>query len=91
MSLPPTSSLVACRKGDSPVPPYLKLELRCLRPSLGDSRFTADAWIVDEGNGSLVLRLGDYNLAQIAALPFDVPGLNQMLERVWSRRQRWRR
>ena len=66
------------------------LNLRSVRPSLTDWRFKADAWIVDQGDGTLALRLGDYNFASINGSPFDLPVLNQILERVWHRRPRRR-
>jgi hypothetical protein len=65
---------------------HRELQLRCLRPPFGDGRFTGDAWIIDQGDGILALRLGDYELARIAGLSFDAPSLNQMLDRIWSRR-----
>jgi hypothetical protein len=68
----------------------LSLEVRTVRPSLIDWRFTGDAWILDQGDGVLALRLGDYNLSRIAGWPFDVPSLNQVLNHVWNRRPRRR-
>jgi hypothetical protein len=53
-----------------------------------DRRFTADAWIVDQGDGTLALRLGDYNMTEITGLALDLPSLNQILKRVWERRPR---
>jgi hypothetical protein len=58
---------------------------RCLRPSLGDSRFKGDAWIADEGDGTLAMRLGNYCLAEIAGLALDVPTLNQLFDKLRRR------
>jgi hypothetical protein len=55
----------------SPVP--------CVRPSLLDLRFTGDAWVVDHQDGTASIRLEDYQLASLCALPFDCPFLNQLL------------
>jgi hypothetical protein len=60
----------------------LPLSVRSLRPSLLDQRFTSDAWIVDQGDGTLMLRLGDYDLAPIVGLPLDLPSLNQLFGRL---------
>jgi hypothetical protein len=72
------------------VRPRLELKLRSVRPSLGDMRFTADPWVVDQGDGTLALRLGDYNLTQFTALALDLPSLNHLVDRVWHRRPRHR-
>jgi hypothetical protein len=66
--------------------PSPDLSLRSVRPSLLDRRFTGDAWVVDQGDGTLAVRLGDYNLVQITGLALDLPSLNQTLGRVWQRR-----
>jgi len=55
---------------------------RFLRPSLDDYRFKGDAWIADEGNGMLAVRLGDYLLTEIAGLTVDVPTLNHLFGRL---------
>jgi hypothetical protein len=68
----------------------LEFELRIVRPSLVDWRFTGDVWIIDDGKGNLALRLGDYELARITGLPLDVPSLNSTLQHVWNRRPRQR-
>lgn len=52
--------------------------LRCVRPSLLDLRFTGDPWVVDHEDGTASVRLDDYLLARIEAMPFDVPSLNQL-------------
>ena len=62
------------------------LPVRSVRPSLLDRRFSSDAWIVDQGDGTLMLRLGDYDLASIIGLPLDLPSLNQLFGRLWRRR-----
>ncbi len=71
-----------------PVEGRVDLHLRCVRPSLTDWRFRGDACIVDQGDGTVALRLGDYNLTQITALSLDVPSLNQILGRIWLGRRR---
>lgn len=70
--------------------PKLDTLLRSVRPSLLDWRFTGDAWIVDQGDGTLALRMGDYNMAEISGFSLDLPSLNQILGRVWNRRPRRR-
>lgn len=67
-----------------------EFQLRAVRPSLVDWRFTGDVWIIDDGGGSLALRLGDYELARITGLALDVPSLNSTLQHVWNRRPRQR-
>jgi hypothetical protein len=68
----------------------LELQVRTVRPSLVDWRFTGDVWIVDEGDGNLAVRLGDYELAHITGLALDLPSLNSTLQHVWNRRPRQR-
>ena len=70
--------------------PQVNVQLRCVRPSLIDPRFKGDVWIVDQGNGVLALRLGDYSLTQFMGSPLDLPSLNQRLDQVWNRRPRQR-
>jgi hypothetical protein len=70
--------------------PQISIQLRCVRPALIDPRFKGDVWIVDQGNGVLALRLGDYSLTQFLGLPLDLPSLNQRLDQVWNRRPRKR-
>jgi hypothetical protein len=77
-----------CKSGKAEPELNLKLQLRCIRPALTDWRFRGDAWIVDQGNGTLAVRLGDYNLTEVAGLPLDLPALNQILARIWNRRPR---
>jgi hypothetical protein len=77
------------RKGRRPVlSSSTSLRIPRVRPSLLDCRFTGDAWVIDQGDGTLAVRLGDYNLSQITGLALDVPSLNQLLDRVWHRRPR---
>jgi hypothetical protein len=84
---PPNIRLVRRLPAQSSVPAQ---EVHYVRPSLIDWRFTGDAWIVDEGNGTLALRLGDYDLSRIAGWEFDLPSLNQVLNHIWNRRPRSR-
>jgi hypothetical protein len=80
---PPGQLVIVRRLAPQPVP---DLHLRPVRPSLLDRRFAGDAWVVDQGDGTLAVRLGDYNLVQLTALALDLPSLNQTLGRVWQRR-----
>jgi hypothetical protein len=59
-----------------------------VRPSLLDLGFAGDAWLVG-GEDFLTLSLGDYPLARITGSPFDVPSLNDLLDRARHRRPRW--
>lgn len=52
------------------------LTIRMVRPSLLDSRFSGDPWIVDRGSGPFAICLGNYPLAWIEGLAFDLPSLN---------------
>ena len=63
-------------------------QLRMVRPSLLDLRFTGDPWIVDREDGSFRLFLGDYCLTWFQGMTFDLPAFNQALERLRSRRPR---
>lgn len=74
------------RRTSSPINFHTHPELlpRCIRPSLGDSRFKGDAWIADQGDGTLAAHLGDYVLVQIHGLALDLPSLNQVFERIRS-------
>jgi hypothetical protein len=53
--------------------------LRSVRPSLLDVRFTGDPWVVDQQDGTATVRLDNYRLTRIRALPFDLPSLNFLL------------
>jgi hypothetical protein len=65
--------------------------LRCVRPSLLDLRFTGDPWVVDHKDGTASVRLDNYWLARIQAMPFDLPSLNRLLLqlRQWQVRRRY--
>src|SRR5262245_34163426 len=71
--------------------PRRRTQLRMVRPSVLDLRFTGDPWIVEESEGRLLLCLGDYHLAGIRGLGIDLPSLNLALDRLRSRRPRPRR
>ncbi len=63
--------------------------LRSVRPSLVDLRFTGDPWVVDHADGTGSLRLDNYPLVRVRALPFDFPFLNRTLLqlRLWQARR----
>jgi hypothetical protein len=63
--------------------------LRSVRPSLMDLRFTGDPWVVDHADGTASLRLDNYPLVRLRALPFDFPFLNRTLLqlRQWQARR----
>jgi hypothetical protein len=63
--------------------------LRSVRPSLVDLRFTGDPWVVDHADGTGSLRLDNYPLVRLRALPFDFPTLNHILLqlRQWQARR----
>lgn len=59
----------------------LSPSLRGIRPSLLDLRFTGDAWVMEDEDGSAAVCLDNYRLTHILSSPFDVPSLNrQFLE-----------
>lgn len=62
-----------------PTPQSRPRPLRSVRPSLLDVRFTGDPWVVDQCDGSASVRLDNYHLVRIEALPFDLPSFNQLL------------
>jgi hypothetical protein len=69
-------------------------DLRSVRPSLVDLRFTGDPWVLDHRDGTASLLLNNFRLARLAALSLDLPGLNRLLSelRLWqARRQTLRR
>jgi hypothetical protein len=68
--------------------PARRALLRMVRPSLLDLRFRGDHWIVPQSDCSCSVCLGDYRLASIQTLPLDLPSLNQVLDRMRSRRPR---
>lgn len=59
--------------------------LRMVRPSLLDQRFRGDLWLVASGEESFTLCLGNYQLAGIRGVDFDLPSLNQTLDRLRNR------
>jgi len=61
-----------------------------VRPSLLDLRFTGDPWIVDAQDGTFTLCLGDYCLAGIRGVTFDLPSFNKVFDRLRNRRPRRR-
>lgn len=63
---------------------------RSVRPSLLDLRFTGDAWIVDQHDGTATVRLDNYRLSRVPLSPFDVPSMNQQFQqlRQWQIRRR---
>jgi hypothetical protein len=69
----------------------INLSIRKVQASPFDLRLHGDPWILDRGNGTLAICIGDRPLAQIAALALDVPSLNQRFDVVRHRRPRRRR
>jgi hypothetical protein len=67
-----------------------RLNLRLVRPSLLDLRFNGDSWVVDQGEESFKLCLGDYHLASIRGVALDLPSFNRLLDEARHRRPRWR-
>jgi hypothetical protein len=87
----PASSLAASAPSRRPeLPPSFRMRLRSVRPSLLDRRFCGDSWIVHGADGAFQLCLGDYNLANIQGSSVDLPGLNNLLDRVRNRPPRRR-
>ena len=68
-----------------PLRSAIDLRLGTFRPTALDMRFAGDAWIFDRCDGSLSLCVGNYSLAHISGLPFDLPSLNHRLERLRQR------
>jgi hypothetical protein len=66
------------------------VRLGTFRPTALDMRFAGDAWIIDRCDGTLSLCVGNYSLACISGLSFDLASLNRFLERVrqYGRRRR---
>lgn len=69
----------------------IDLCIRTVRPSLLDLRFSGDPWIVDRGSGLFAICLGNYPLAWMDGLPFDLPSLNRQFHGLRHRRPRPRR
>jgi hypothetical protein len=67
-----------------------RFPMRTVRPSVLDPRFRGDACVVDGSDGTLSLCIGNYHLGQVAAVPFDLPHLNALLERLRQVRRRRR-
>jgi hypothetical protein len=86
------SAVAAPRKPASPA--VVQLRLKMLRPSLLDQRFSGDAWIVDRGEGSMAVCLGNYPVSWLEELSLDLPSLNRLflsLRRLQARRPRSRK
>jgi hypothetical protein len=62
-------------------PSSRRVVLRASRPSLIDLRFKGDPWVVEQVGGAAVC-LGDYQLTQFTASPFDLPSLNRWLQQL---------
>ena len=60
-------------------PAVRRTKVRMVRPSPLDLRFKADAWVVDNEDGTASLRLGDYQLLCIGVLEADLASLNRTL------------
>jgi hypothetical protein len=73
------------------VRPTISLSLRPVRPSLLDLRLAGDPWIVPQGENLLALCFSDWQLASLRGMGLDLPGLNQLLDRMRHRRPRPRR
>jgi hypothetical protein len=62
------------------------VRLCSVRPSLLDTRFRGDAWIVPQDDGLTSLYLDNSCLVHLQLLPFDVPSLNGALQQMrWCR------
>jgi hypothetical protein len=59
-----------------------RMTLRMMRPSLLDLRFRGDSWLVDRQDGTFSLLLGDFCLASIPGVPFDLHSMNQTVDRM---------
>jgi hypothetical protein len=51
--------------------------VRAVRPALIDLRFTGDAWLLDNRDGTATLCLGAYRMLNVQTTPLDLPGLNR--------------
>ncbi len=72
-------------------PSRINLHIRKVRPSHLDLRFQGDPWIVDRGDGTFAVCIGDQALAHILGLALDLPSFNQRFDTVRHRRPRRRR
>jgi hypothetical protein len=70
--------------GDS-LPGTAQLERRAKRPSVLDRRFRGDPCVEERRDGTLVLLLGNFNLAVLRGLALDLPHLNGLLNRLRER------
>jgi hypothetical protein len=61
--------------------------IRRVCPSPLDTRFAGDPWVI-QGRAAIHVCIGNFRVAHIDALPFDVPGFNRLLDRVRTRRNR---
>jgi hypothetical protein len=69
--------------------PPMAVRLHSVRPSLLDTRFRGDAWIVAGANGCSSLYLENSFLVRLELLSFDVAALNGTLQQMrWCRRGR---
>jgi hypothetical protein len=66
----------------------INTRIRLVRPSVTDRRFCGDPWIVQEGDNSYLLCLGDYGLSNVEGSELDMPGLNGLLNRIRNRMRR---
>jgi hypothetical protein len=84
--------LVSSNGSSSDLHPFPELpfsiHIRSVRPSITDRRFSGDPWIINEGDNSYLLCLGDYGLANVEGLELDMPGLNGLLDRIRNRKPR---
>jgi hypothetical protein len=55
------------------------------RPSLLDARLRGDPWILHREDGTLALCFDAWEMAAVAASPFDLPSLNALLHQVRHR------
>src|SRR5262249_26345445 len=73
-----------------PVRPTVTVTIRLTRPSFLDLRLQGDPWIVDRGAETLGLFFNSWELTSVRGMPVDVPGFNQLLDRLRHRRPRRR-
>jgi hypothetical protein len=62
-----------------------------VRPSVLDLRFQGDVWALDARDGTLALWLGNYQVAAVSGLPFELPHFNALLARLRTPRRSRRR
>jgi hypothetical protein len=72
------------------VHPKEGLQVRSVRPSVVDLRFSGDPWILAGKDGRFALYLGEYALVSISGSVIDLPALNGLLDRLRHRRPRRR-